>query len=117
MITMATVLVSGTLFHASESRTLNNGEPCVTAIIKGKESKYGNRTRFWHIVAFTETVQSALMQLSRGDSVIVQGTLKAEIHEKNGELALSFGVVAERILDIPPRFADKITTALVEEHN
>jgi len=96
---MGSVIVSGILFDAPESRTLKNGELCVTAIVETRESKYGNRTRFWHIAALGETVQSALMHLSHGDTVFVQGTLKAEIQEKNGELALSFGVIAERIFN------------------
>jgi hypothetical protein len=39
------------------------------------------------------------IRFSHGDTVFVQGTLKAEIQEKNGELALSFGVIAERIFN------------------
>jgi single-stranded DNA-binding protein len=103
MTTMGTVIVSGTLYDAPLSRTLKNGEQCVTATIESKESKYGNRTRFWHIAAFSETVQSALMHFSHGDTVFVQGTLKADIQDWNGELALSFGVIAERILTAQPR--------------
>lgn len=89
---MVTVRVSGTLCHAPERRTLKNGQLCVTAVVEGKDAKHGNRTRLWQIAAFSETVQSALMHLSQGDSVIVQGTHKAEIHERNGEVILLFGV-------------------------
>lgn len=111
---MATVLVSGTLFRAPETTTLKNGELCVTAIVESRESKHGNRTRFWHIAAVSETAQSALMYLSHGDTVIVQGTVKAAIHERNGEIALSFGVIAERILNVPQRFAEAIATSQLE---
>ena len=99
---MATVLVSGTLFRAPQTTTLKNGELCVTAIVESRESKYGNRKRFWHIAAISETAQSALRHLSHGDTVIVQGTVKAGIHERNGETALTFGVIAERVLNVPP---------------
>ena len=111
---MATVLVSGTLCHAPETTALKNGELCVTAVIESKESKYGNRTRFWHIAAISETAQSALMHLSHGDTVIVQGTVKAGIHERNGEIALTFGVIAERVLNVPQRFAGAIAAARLE---
>jgi|SRR5262249_21317323 len=111
MIAMAKVIVWGTLFRAPETTTLKNGRLCVTAIVESKESNDGNRTRFWHIAAFAETVQSALTQLSRGDSIIVQGTVKAGIHERNGEIALSFGVIAERVLNVPQRFTETIATA------
>jgi hypothetical protein len=66
--------------------------------VKAKEASNDNRTRYWHIAALSETVQSVLVQLSRGDAVVVQGTLKAEIHERNGEFAVSCGVIAERVL-------------------
>jgi single-stranded DNA-binding protein len=102
MTTMATIQVSGALFRAPETTTLRNGGHCVTAIIESGESKYGNRTRFWHIAAISETAQSALRHLSHGDTVIVQGTVKAGIHERNGETALTFGIIAERVLNVPP---------------
>jgi single-stranded DNA-binding protein len=111
---MAKVLVSGTVFRAPETTTFKNGELCVTAIIECRETKYGNRTRFWHVAAVSKTVRSALMHLSLGDTVIVQGTVKAAIHERNGEFALSFGVIAERVLYVPAPFTRTITTALLE---
>jgi single-stranded DNA-binding protein len=89
----ASVLVKGTLLHAPESRTLKNGGLCVKATLKAKDGDY---TRFWHILAFDEAVQAALLRLSDGDAVAVQGSLKAELHDRNGETALSFGVIAER---------------------
>jgi single-stranded DNA-binding protein len=95
---MARVLVSGTLFQAPESRSLKNGGLCVTAIVKAKEPRNDNRTPYWHIAALSETVQSVLVHLSHGDAVVVQGTLKAEIHERNGEFAVSCGVLAEHVL-------------------
>jgi single-stranded DNA-binding protein len=95
---MARVLVSGSLFQAPESRSLKNGGVCVTAIVKAKEATNDNRTRYWHIAALSETVQSVLVHLSHGDTVVVQGTLKTEIHERNGEFAVSCGVIAERVL-------------------
>ena len=82
----ARVRVSGTLLHAPESRTLKDGGLCVTATLKAKD---GERTQFWHIVAFNDPVQTELMSLSDGDAVVVQGSLKAEISDMNGEAELS----------------------------
>jgi hypothetical protein len=42
----------------------------------------------------------------------VQGTFKAEMQEHNCEIALSFGVTAERLLDARQQFADKIADGL-----
>ena len=109
---MGKVVVSGTLSQAPERRMLRNGALCAMAVVKSTCAKDGNRTRIWQIAAFNDTVQSALMRLSRGDPIIVQGTFKAEMQEQNGEIALLFGVIAERILDVPPQFADRIVAAL-----
>ena len=111
---MATALVRGTVSHAPERITLRNGVPCVTTIVKGKD---GNRTRFWHIAAFSETVQAALMHLATGDPIILQGTVKTELQERNGEIVLSVAIIAERILDVPPRFTNRILAALEKGHS
>ncbi|MGH7873143.1 MAG: hypothetical protein ACREQO_13090 [Candidatus Binatia bacterium] len=71
----------------------------MTATLQAKDGDY---TRFWHILAFDEAVQAALRRLSDGDAATVQGTLKAEILEANGEFALAFGVIAERVLGLRP---------------
>jgi hypothetical protein len=87
--------------HSSCIRhSLSRAKLCVMAVVEGKDAKHGNRTRLWQIAAFSETVQSALTHLSQGDSVIVQGTHKAEIHERNGEVILLFGVIAEHVLPL-----------------
>jgi single-stranded DNA-binding protein len=109
---MGKVVVSGTLSQTPERRKLKNGTLCATAVVRSICAKDGYRTRFWQIAALNDTVQSALMRLSRGDPIIVQGTFKAEMQGQNGEIALLFGVVAERILDAPPQFADRIVAAL-----
>ena len=111
---MGKVVVSGTLSQSPERRVLKNGALCTVAVVKSTCAQDGNRTRFWQIAAFNATVQFALMRLSRGDPIIVQGTFNAEMQEQNGEIALSFGVVAESILDVPPHFADRIAAALTD---
>jgi single-stranded DNA-binding protein len=111
---MGKVVVSGTLSQTPARRKLKNGMLCATAIVRSTCAKDGNRTRFWQIAAFNGAAQSALMRLSRGDPIVVQGTVEAEIQGQNGEIALSFGVVAERILDVPPQFAAKIAAGLTD---
>ena len=101
---MARVRVLGTLFDPPVTRRLKDGGLCVTAIVKAKD---GNHTRFWHIAALNRTVQAALLHLSYGDPVAVQGTLKAEICETNGEITLSFGVIAEHVLGLHPPVANR----------
>jgi hypothetical protein len=91
--------VLGTLSRAPESRTLKHGGVCVTATVKAIDGAY---TRFWHIVAISETAQAELMRLSDGDAVAVEGSLKAGLRDRNGETELFFGVIAERTLGLHP---------------
>jgi single-stranded DNA-binding protein len=86
------VVVSGTLSQAPKRRRLKNGTLCATAVVKSTCAEDGNRTRIWQIAAFNDAVQSALMRLSPGDPIIVQGTFKAEMQGQNGEIALLFGL-------------------------
>ena len=40
------------------------------------------------------------MRLTAGDAVAVEGALKAELYDRNGETDLSFGVIAEHVLPL-----------------
>ncbi|MBO0733674.1 MAG: single-stranded DNA-binding protein [Methylocapsa sp.] len=88
----AKVVVSGTLYRMAERRALAPGKSCVTATLLAMD---GEHARLWPIVAFSEAVQSELMRLAAGDALAVQGSLRAELYDKNGETQLSFGVIAE----------------------
>ena len=88
----AKVVVSGTLYQMAEKRALAPGKSCVTATLLARD---GEHARLWPIVAFSEAVQSELMRLAAGDALAVQGAIRAELYDKNGETQLSFGVVAE----------------------
>jgi single-stranded DNA-binding protein len=91
-----TVLVSGTLFHAPQSRTKAGGR-LVTAALK---AKVGNDTQFWQLVAFGETAQAELMRLAEGDALSVQGAFHTKPYKQDAETEFLFGVVAERILPL-----------------
>jgi single-stranded DNA-binding protein len=92
--------VSGTLFHAPESRTLKAGRANATATTATLKAKDGNHTQFWRIAAFSEPVQVELMHLTAGDALAVEGALKAELYDRGGEIELSFGVIAEHVLPL-----------------
>jgi single-stranded DNA-binding protein len=93
----ARVQVAGILSDAPASRDLKGGRQCVTATLRAKD---GKNTRFWHIVAFNETVQADLNRLTDGDAVAVRGALKAELYDRNGETDLSFRVIADDVLPL-----------------
>jgi hypothetical protein len=91
-----TVRVAGTLFHAPQC-CMNARGRLVTAKLKGK---IGDRTQFWHVVAFSETAQAELMRLAEGDALSVQGALHAKPYKQDAETEFLFGVVAEEILPL-----------------
>jgi single-stranded DNA-binding protein len=94
------VRVSGTLVQAPESRALKAGRANATAATATLKSKDGNHTQFWRIAAFSEPVQVELMRLTARDAVAVEGALKAELYDRDGEIELLFGVIAEHVLPL-----------------
>jgi single-stranded DNA-binding protein len=102
----AYALITGTLFRPPEQRTSKNGKPFVTATLKSKE---GEAVQWWKVVAFSESVQFALLRLTDGDALSVQGALKAETYEKDGATKLSLSVVADHVLALrqPPKPREK----------
>jgi hypothetical protein len=95
----AHVLISGSLFHQPEQRTSKAGRPFVTAVLKAND---GDSSQYWKVLAFSESVQTELLQLSDGDAVSLQGPLKAEIYRRadGGEPRVSRSMIAERILPL-----------------
>jgi single-stranded DNA-binding protein len=100
---MIAALVTGALFKATESRTSKSGKPFVTATIRAKG---GEGFQFIRLVAFSETAQTELLRLREGDSLSVQGALKAEIYKpEGGEPKISLSMIADQILALrqPPK--------------
>ena len=91
----AHVLITGQIFRAPEQRTSKAGKPFVTATIRVKENE---ATVWWKVITFSESNGAELMRLSDGDAVSVQGSMKAEVYEKDGEPKLSLTVFADAIL-------------------
>ena len=98
----AHVLITGSLFRAPEQRTSKAGKPFVTATIRAKDDDV---SQYWRAIAFSETAQVELMRLGDGDALSVQGALKVETYERDGETKLSLSIVAEHVLALrqPPR--------------
>ena len=50
------------------------------------------------MLAFSESIQAELMRLADGDAISVQGALKAELYDKDGEKRLSLSIIADNVL-------------------
>jgi single-stranded DNA-binding protein len=98
----AHVPVTGTLFRPPEQRTSKAGKPFVTATVRAKDGDpsagSGQASQWWKVLAFSESVQAELVRLADGDAVSLQGALKAELYDKDGEKRLSLAIVADNVL-------------------
>lgn len=92
---MTYVLVAGTLFKAPDQRTSKAGKLFVTSTLKAKD---GEALQWWRVTAFSESVMAELMRLAEGDALSVQGALKVEEYEKDGQKRVSLGVIADHVL-------------------
>jgi single-stranded DNA-binding protein len=62
------------------------------------KAKNGDESQWWKVLAFSESVQAELLRLQDGDAISVQGTLKAELYDKDGEKRLSLSIIADNVL-------------------
>ncbi len=96
-------LVSGQIFKAPESRTSKNGKAFVSGTLRFKDDESSQFVRF---VAFSESVQAELMRLVDGDSLSVQGAMKAVMYQpEGGEPRVSLSIIADQVLSLrsPPK--------------
>lgn len=91
----AAVLISGTIFRAPERRVSKAGKPFVSATVKVRD---GDGFQFWRLIAFSESIGDELLRLCDGDSVSVQGALRAEPYEKDGQTRIGFTLIASQVL-------------------
>ena len=60
---------------------------------------------WWKVLVFSESAGAELLRLSDGDAVSVQGALRVETYDKDGETKISLTCIADAIL--PLRAAPK----------
>lgn len=89
-------LISGTIFTDPIRRTSKSGNPFVTVKLRVKD---GAETSWWQIAAFDAGVQEELLKLSEGDSVAVQGAMKADVYvPDNAAPRVNLNLVADAVL-------------------
>jgi single-stranded DNA-binding protein len=88
-------LLSGLLHRESVTRTgKESGKVFWTALVR---AEVGDAMLWANVVAFDEKAQAELMRLHAGEAVSVQGTMKIDVFEKNGEPRASLDVVASHV--------------------
>jgi single-stranded DNA-binding protein len=91
------VLVTGSLFRAPEQKTSQSGKRYVVATIKAGAAE-NTSSEFWSALAFGDTAGAELLRLAVGERLAVQGRLKLETFEKNGETKISRSVFVDSVL-------------------
>jgi hypothetical protein len=66
------------------------------------------------VLAFPESIQAELLRLQDGDAISVQGALKVELYDKDGEKRLSLSVVAAHVVALrqPRKLAAQFDDAM-----
>jgi hypothetical protein len=98
------VLVSGSIFREPEQRTSQAGKRYVTCTIKAASAD-NSSSDFWNALCFSETAGAELMRLSVNERLAVQGSMKIELFEKDGQQRISRTVFVDSVLALhaPPK--------------
>jgi hypothetical protein len=98
------VLVTGTLFKEPQQRIGKTGKPYVTTTIKAAGADNAS-SDFWSLLAFGDTAGAELLRLAVGERVAVQGSMKLELFEKNGETRISRTIFCDHAMALrqPPK--------------
>jgi single-stranded DNA-binding protein len=98
------ILVSGSIFKEPQQRTSQAGKQYVVATIKAAAAD-NTTSDFWSVLAFSDTAGAELLRLAVGERVALQGSLKLELFEKNGETKISRTIFVDHVLAVrqPPR--------------
>lgn len=98
------VLIAGSIFREPQQRTSQSGKKYVTATVKAAAAD-NSASDFWAVLAFGDTAGAELMRLGLNERLAIQGTLKLETYEKDGQTKISRTVFADSVLALraPPR--------------
>ena len=92
-------LILGKLHQRSERRTSKAGRPFVTA--KARAAAGDGDAVFVNVIAFSESVCTALLALDAGDSLVLAGTLKPGAwNDREGSARPSVDLVAAQVLTV-----------------
>lgn len=98
----AVVLASGVLHKKPERKTSKSGNGYVAATLRVREADA--RYAYWRMITFDEAAQAELLRLDEGDTVSVQGLLRAEIYTpEEGAPRLSMNVIVDQALAAKPK--------------
>jgi single-stranded DNA-binding protein len=98
------VLISGSIFKEPTQRIGKSGRPYTTCTIKAAAADSAS-SDFWSVLAFGTTAGDELLRLAVGERVAIQGGMKLEIFEKDGQARISRTIFADHAMALrqPPK--------------
>jgi single-stranded DNA-binding protein len=98
------ILISGSIFREPVQRTSQAGKSYVVTTLKAAAADNTN-SDFWSVLAFGDTAGAELLRLAIGERVTIQGSLKLEIFEKDGQARISRTIFADHVTALrqPPK--------------
>jgi single-stranded DNA-binding protein len=98
------ILISGSIFKEPQQRTSQSGRSYVTTTLKAAAADNAS-SDFWSVLAFGDTAGAELMRLGINERVTIQGGLKLEIFERDGQARISRTIFADHAMALrqPPK--------------
>ena len=103
MISLNSVFLAGNLTHTPELRHTKSGTPvselrmAVNRRFKDRDGVLQEETCFIDVEVWSKQAESCCSHLEKGDGVLVQGRLKLDRWEKEGQPRSKLLVVGERV--------------------
>jgi single-stranded DNA-binding protein len=94
---MMAALVQGAIFRAIELKCSKTGRPFAAAKLKVKD---GDVFTWVKVLAFADHAIAELERLGNGDNIAVQGALKCETYQKDGETKIGFTIFADQVMPL-----------------
>lgn len=95
-------LASDVIFRSAEVKTSKNGRAFAILKVRVKD---GDSTTWVKAIAFNDHVIAEMQRLADGDHVAVQGRLKLEIFDKDGQSRIGLTIMADHVVALrqPPK--------------
>jgi single-strand DNA-binding protein len=92
------LVIQGNLGRDPEMKTAGSGKSvCRFSVAVSDKGPKGEHTEWFRCVAFDKTADIVAQYVKKGDPILVEGRLKTEEYEKDGEKKTSTSVLVSRV--------------------
>ena len=92
------IVIQGNVGRDPESRTGQSGKTVTRlSVAVSEKSSKGEHTEWFRCVAFDKTAEIAAQYVRKGDPILLEGRLRTEEYEKDGEKRKSTELIVSRL--------------------